>query len=153
MKKNIISFKLLRIDKTGYHPICTLVINGKKGRFVIDTGASKTVMDTNRILLFADKKGIKKHHELSTGLGTSSMPSSLIFIPSLKIGTLELKNVEMVLLDLSHVNATYELLNHKAIDGVLGNDILKNLGAIISFPAKTITINPQKHHTNKTLQL
>ena len=78
------------------------------------------------------------------------MESKMVKINSVKIGTYEIKNFQMILLDLSHVNSTYQMLNHKPLDGVLGNDVLKKANAVISFPSKTVIISIKKVSPNST---
>ncbi len=138
MKKPQIKFRLIKLERKGYHPVCTLLVNNCIARFVIDTGASHTVMDFNRIEIFADKTSVKSNNELSTGLGTSSMQSMMVRIKSMEIDTIKIHNYKMILLDLSHINATYEAMGIKAIDGVLGTDIMYKYKATLSFATKTI---------------
>ncbi|OQA10334.1 MAG: hypothetical protein BWY67_01178 [Bacteroidetes bacterium ADurb.Bin397] len=46
----------------------------------------------------------------------------------------------MVLLDLSHVNQSYEILKLKPVDGVIGGDLLKRYEAIIDYSKKTLVL-------------
>lgn len=141
MKKNILKFRLIRLERNGCHPVCSITINGTKARFVVDTGASHTVMDLNRIHQFVNAAAIQLNPELSTGLGTSSMQSSMVKIKALQLDKKELKKFKMILLDLSHINNTYQALGFPPIDGVIGTDILNKFKATISFASKTITFN------------
>lgn len=142
-KKYNIDLKLIRIDKNGCHLSLSGKINGRKANLIIDTGASQTVFDKNRIGLFLGHEEFEKVHSLSSGLGTSSMESHLVKVPGLMIGDLEIKNEKMVLLDLSHVNQSYEMMNKKPIDGVIGGDILKKYRAVIDYPRKKLTLVKQ----------
>jgi hypothetical protein len=45
-----------------------------------------------------------------------------------------------IVLDLSHVNKSYEMIGLKPIDGVIGSDLLMKLKARIDFLAKTLKI-------------
>lgn len=138
--KITIKLSLIRIDKRG----CHLAVKGKIGRrnirLVVDTGASQTVFDKNRIEELIGHHDFEKTDTLSSGLGTNDMESHLVKIRGLKIGDIEIKNEKVVLLDLSHVNRSYEMMKMKPIDGVLGGDILKRHKAVIDYGKKTLTM-------------
>jgi predicted aspartyl protease len=119
-------------------------INGKNARLLIDTGASRTVFDQERIMQFVSQKIFESNDKLSTGLGTNSMPTSMVSLKSLKIGDLLIDNFQAVLLDLQHVNNTYYKLGHTAIDGVLGNDILVKYKAVIDYKKLELSLSLKK---------
>jgi predicted aspartyl protease len=139
-KKYIIKLKLIRIDKKGSHLSVSAKINGKKANMIVDTGASQTVLDKSRINNFIDHNKFEKVDSLSSGLGTNTMESHLVKIVKLKIGDLEINNEKMILLDLSHVNQSYEIMKKKAIDGVIGGDILKKYKARIDYAKKELVL-------------
>jgi predicted aspartyl protease len=128
-----IDISSILIEDDGFHILLSSEINGIPARMLIDTGASRTVFDLERIQQFVSDKFFEQHDKLSTGLGTDSMPTSTVVIKKLKIGDLELEDFSAVLLDLQHVNGTYNKLGHEAIDGVLGNDILVKYNAVINY--------------------
>ena len=65
---------------------------------------------------------------------------AVTFTPVIKIGELEIENYRTVLLDLSHVNASYEQVGLKPVDGVLGSDILKMYKAVIDYEKKIVKL-------------
>ncbi len=142
--KTKIPLKILKIEKDGFHLSVTARINGKPAHLVVDTGASRSVFDKDRIKKFLDKEEIKDIEKLSTGLGTNSMQSQSTSLDSFKIGKLELKAFDCILLDLTHVNHSYELLGLKAVEGVLGSDILKKYNAIVDFGKKFMILQEVK---------
>ena len=81
------------------------------------------------------------NEHISSGLGTNSMESHTIVLKKLQVGELLLKNYEVFLLDLSHVNQTYIKLKYKPLDGVIGGDILMLSKAIINYKKNTLTLN------------
>lgn len=139
-KKHTIRLRLIRIDKSGCHLAVTAKIKRKNVRLVLDTGASQTVFDINRISDFVGHSDFEKITSLTSGLGTNTMESHLVFVPGFKIGTLEIKDEKMVLLDLSHVNQSYEMMNMKPIDGVLGGDLLRRYNAVIDYEKKVLIL-------------
>src|SRR6267378_1021205 len=102
MNSAIISIKLLSIEDDGFHLQLKIRINGKPANVLVDTGASKTVFDKERVKKFKKKK-FDRHEKFSTGLGTSNMESHSTLISSIRIGKIEIKNYSAVLLDLHHV--------------------------------------------------
>lgn len=107
---------------------------------VLDTGASQTVLDKNRVHRFVDEKEFEKNEALSTGLGTNSMESHIVHIRKMQLGNLIIKEAQLILLDLSIVNASYEQIGMKPIDGILGGDVLMMHAAVIDFRKKTLKL-------------
>ncbi len=141
MKRTRIPLRLVHVDEQGYHIFVRAMINGRIANLLVDTGASKTVFDSNRIEKFASKNTMVKNDQISTGLGTNSMQSHTIELKRMKLGDLILKKAEIFLLDLSHVNETYVKLNYKPLDGVLGGDILKKYNAVIDYKKKIVVLD------------
>jgi predicted aspartyl protease len=132
--------KVLSIEGDGYHLYIDAKINGHNAHLLVDTGASKTVFDSNRIVNFSDENKLVELDKLSTGLGTDSMRGHLIDIDEIKLGTIKVKNYRGLALDLSHVNASYSKMGLQPIDGVLGSDILHKYNAIIDYKNQELTL-------------
>ena len=135
MRKKIcnIDLELVPIDDDGFHMMVNGKINGINIRMLIDTGASKSVFDKNRISAILDIKDFESMEQLSTGLGTNTMQSEMADIELFSIGNVEIKKSPVVILDLSHVNESYEMIGDKGIDGVLGSDFLQYHNAVIYY--------------------
>ena len=136
-----IPIKLLSIDNDGFHLLAVLKINNKKALVIIDTGASRSVFDKERIKRFVKTRSKKIKDKLSTGLGTNTMESHHVKIDSITIGKLKLKDYATVLLDLSHVNNSYRQLGLAEIDGVLGSDILHRYKAVIDYKKAALKLS------------
>ena len=121
------------IENNGYHLLIEAILNNKKANMLIDTGASQTVFDKNRITNFVGKINFDLNDKLSTGLGTNSMQSHRTTIRKIKLGDILIKDYDAILLDLSHVNRSYKKLKLKPIDGVVGSDLLLRYKAIINY--------------------
>lgn len=135
-----IPFKVLSLDGEGYHLMLKIHINKKVANVIIDTGASKTVLDKTLIMKYVTDKNFDVHDKLSSGLGTNTMESRVTVIKRLKIGTLEISDYQTILLDLSHVNSSYEQIGLKPVVGVLGSDILVKHRAVIDYEKKTLKL-------------
>lgn len=142
--QTIVPFKILNIDNEGFHLLAKIHINKKMARVILDTGASKTVFDKVRIEKFVTERNFQVHEKMSSGLGTSTMQSQIALIKKIKIGAIEFENYKAVLLDLSHVNQSYEQINLAAIDGVLGSDILLKYRAVIDYEKKALKLKYTK---------
>lgn len=118
------------------HLTLPLSIKGNKLLFILDTGASNTVIDFS----VAKKIGLKlkTHHKEGAGLGSSSLKvyrvgkTIIHFQNSISLPS------NMGSMDLSHVIDALKSKGAKEIHGVIGNDILKKFGAIIDYKTKTL---------------
>lgn len=128
-----VPIRLVEIADSGFHIAVSAFINGNLANVLIDTGASQTVFDKNRINLFSDELELQKTEQLSKGLGTDSMEGYQFSINQFILGDLLLDDFEVVALDLSHINASYSELKLPAIDMVLGGDFLKRYCALINY--------------------
>lgn len=95
-----IPIRLLSIENDGFHLLIKIYINEKLANVLVDTGASKTIFDTNRIKHFVGNTRFDLNDKLSAGLGTNSMKSHKVILKKLTIGDLKLQNYQTVLIDL-----------------------------------------------------
>jgi predicted aspartyl protease len=137
---NRLKIELLPIEEDGYHIFLEAVINGVKARLLLDTGASRTVFDEERIRAFINKENpsFKKIDKLSTGLGTNTMESHSIILEEFRLGETIFKDYQAVALNMEHVNQSYRMIGHQQIDGVLGGDLLQKLKAVVDYSRKEV---------------
>lgn len=128
-----IPIRFVAIEKSGVHVAVSGFVNGNLANILIDTGASQSVFDKNRIYLFSDQSEFESADKLSKGLGTDSMEGFKFVIDQFLLGDLLLEPYEIVALDLSHINASYNELGHAPIDIVLGGDFLKTYRSVIDY--------------------
>jgi predicted aspartyl protease len=116
------------------------MINGQPARLLIDTGASRTVFDSERIKAFLPGEDLhfEKIDKLSTGLGTNTMESHTVILKEFCLGESVFDDYQTVILNMEHVNQSYRMLSFPEIDGVLGGDLLHKLKAIIDYRKKQI---------------
>ncbi|GAA4140214.1 hypothetical protein GCM10022216_19110 [Sphingobacterium kyonggiense] len=144
-----IPFERINLQADGYHIITEVRLFDKTFKLVIDTGASKTVLDKTTLL----ESGIAEDNFentdiLSTGLGTNSMESFMLTIPEIKLQDWNIKNFTVAVLDLSSINFAYNQIGLEPVIGVLGGDILQQYGAIIDYKKQTLTLNQRKLSLN-----
>ncbi|MDG5490790.1 retropepsin-like aspartic protease [Psychroserpens sp. SPM9] len=123
----------LKLTKTNHFEI-KATINGVKGRFILDTGASSSCVGFEAIETF--KLIAKDSNIKAAGAGATDMLTQLSKKNTLKIGKWKKDKVALVLFNLTHVNTA--LTTHKAqpVDGIIGADILKKSKAIIDYDQK-----------------
>jgi predicted aspartyl protease len=128
-KKKYYSIKLKK-TKTNHFEL-KAKINGVKGRFILDTGASNTCVDVNLANHF--KLKALDSETKAAGAGATEMNTQEASDVKIKIGKWKYHQLHLVLLDLLHINTA--LTNHhaKPIDGIIGADILKKGKAIIDY--------------------
>ena len=144
-----IPFEVISLQADGFHIITEVEIFEKKFKMVIDTGASKTVLDKETLL----NSGINEEEFLitdilSTGLGTNNMQSFMITIPLMKLSDWSTRNFTAAVLDLSSINFAYSQIGLDPVIGVLGGDILQLFGAKIDYKKNTLTLNQRKLNLN-----
>ena len=134
LKKFLLSqgFSVLELERTQTdHFAIAAEINGVAGRFIVDTGASNTCVGLDRIAHFGmESEGSEIK---AAGAGSSELETAVSAGNRLLIGTWEQTGLQVVLIDLSHVNKA--LANHEAppVDGILGADVLRLGRAVIDY--------------------
>ncbi|HNQ61681.1 MAG TPA: aspartyl protease family protein [Bacteroidia bacterium] len=139
-KTVVVPIQILDIEEDGFHLLIEAKIGGKVALLLIDSGASRTVFDINRIKVFTADQWFEPHDKLSTGLGTNTMVTHTTELSDLEIGELSLPGFKAVLLDLGHVNESYLKLNLHPIDGVLGSDVLLKYKAVIDYGRRELLL-------------
>lgn len=142
---SIIPLELTAIEEDGFHIMVEVHVNGIPARMLVDTGASRSVFDQERIGRFFDgNPQMEENEKKSTGLGTRDMISQGLYLDELSIGELRIRKYPAVVLDMSHVNQSYKELGLPPIDGVLGSDILMKYGAVVNYGKGNMRINKRR---------
>ena len=139
-----IPINIINIDGDGFHIVTEGFINGRTARFVVDTGASRTVFDKDRILNYTNNPEFAEKEGLSAGIGGTDISSFIFNIEELSFGDLKINDYQAVAMDLSNINTSYEMIKLPPIDGVLGGDLLRKHNAVISYRLKKIRLFPTK---------
>ena len=131
-------FRLLDIEGDGFHVMIEGKINGMEARFLVDTGASRSVFDPQVITRFVENPTFEKKLGITAGVGGSDLESSTFIIDSLSFGDIEIRHYEAVALDLENVHETYQKLGLPAIDGIIGGNLLYRLKATLNYRLRKI---------------
>jgi len=119
-----------RVTKT-QHLMVKASINGVRGNFILDTGASNSCVGFEGIELFGLKASRSKTK--ATGAGASGMFTQLSKNNRMQIGRWKSKDFHLVIFDLSHVNNALTQHKAKAVEGIIGADVLLEGKAIIDY--------------------
>lgn len=135
-----IPIKIVELESGNYHLLVESVFaDGKKGFWVIDTGASKTVFDKNLSRYFIDdnETGEELHGAMPT---ETPLESTIGTLGKVRFEKFELKNAKVALLDLDHINALYDRTCGIKICGLLGSDVLVKNEALIDYKRKLLVL-------------
>ena len=137
-----VPLQLLDIEGEGFHIMVKGMIHGKEARFLIDTGASRSVFDPNTITDFIDNVAFEKKEGMTAGVGSSDLESATFMIEVFSIGELEIHDYEAVALDLENIHEMYGKLGLPRIDGIIGGDLLKRYKSVINYKGKKLRLTP-----------
>ena len=134
LEKGYIKVKL-KLTKTNHFEI-KATLNGVKGLFILDTGASNSCVGFEAIDTF--KLKAKDSEIKAAGAGATDMLTQVSKKNKLKIGKWKKDKVPLILFNLTHVNTALKHHNSKPVDGIIGADILKKAKAIIDYDKKYV---------------
>jgi len=121
-----IPFKVLKTQ----HLLIKGTINGVKGNFILDTGASNSCMgfeSVDRFLLNAQFSETK-----AAGAGAVGMETQLAKNNEIQMGRWK-KKFHLIVFDMRHVNEALIQYKTKPVDGIIGADVLLKGKAIIDY--------------------
>jgi hypothetical protein len=127
-----VKFVITEMQGGGFHPFITVTIEGKKCRFLIDTGASKSVIDKHFYETKLNRK-LKVIRQETTGLHSTVMESYIGSLKKLTIGKLDISGYIIAAVDLLHVNTAYHKMKLKKIQGILGSDLMQKHNMVIDY--------------------
>ncbi|MBO3099266.1 clan AA aspartic protease [Gelidibacter sp. DF109] len=134
LEKGYIKVKL-KLTKTNHFEI-KATLNGVKGLFILDTGASNSCVGFEAIETF--NLTAKDSEIMAAGAGATDMLTQISKKNKLKIGKWKKDKVALVLFNLTHVNTALLNYNSKPVDGIIGADILKKAKAIIDYDKRYV---------------
>ena len=130
LKKNNYKKINFKVSKT-QHLLIKARINGVKGNFILDTGASNSCVGFESIELFQLNAG--KSKTKAAGAGGTGMFTQLTKNNTLQLGRWKASEFHLIIFDLSHVNEALTQYKAKPVEGIIGADILLRGKAIIDY--------------------
>jgi predicted aspartyl protease len=132
LNKGYIKVKL-HLTKTNHFEI-KVTLNGVKGLFILDTGASNSCVGFEAVETF--KLKAKDSEIKAAGAGATDMLTQISKKNMVKIGRWKKDKIALILFNLTHVNTALINHNSKPVDGIIGADLLKKGKAIIDYDTK-----------------
>lgn len=148
-KKKYIKIKLKKIVTN--HLELSAKINGVKGRFILDTGASNSCVGLDLIDFF--KLTTEESDVKAAGAGATDMETQKSENNTLQIGKWRTKKCNLVLFNLVHVNTALVQHDAEEVHGIIGADILENGKAFIDYNKKVLYLKKVKDKKFKKLGL
>jgi hypothetical protein len=139
-KKKYIKIKLKRIATN--HLELKAKINGIKGRFILDTGASNSCVGLDLIEYF--NLDAEESETKAAGAGATDMETLQSKKNNLKIGDWKTTKCHLVLFNLSHVNTALVQHNAKEVHGIIGADVLQKGKAFIDYNKNLLYLKKTK---------
>jgi hypothetical protein len=106
--------------------------------WVVDTGASKSVMDKEVAARFAGDESVGL---MATGLGKEMVETSAGLTGTLELGGFRFDPLRVAVVDLHHINEEYARFTDKRIAGLLGSDFFYRENAVIDYAARIIRVS------------
>ena len=122
-----VKFKVLKTQ----HLLITAKINGIKGNFILDTGASNSCVGLEGIEKFQLFTEISETK--AAGAGATGMETQLSKDNSLQLSRWKFNNLNLVIFDMFHVNLALQQYKMKPVDGIIGADVLLHGKGIIDY--------------------
>jgi len=140
-----IPLKLIELERENYHILIEGYFEDETPCcWIIDTGASKTVLDVNLKAYYQLLDTNDTDDYQSAGITQGTLETSVGEMFSLRFNSLEITNQKVALIDLDHVNGIYSKYANYQIAGLLGGDILMQYKCRIDYDNQTIQFtNPE----------
>lgn len=127
-----IKFKVLKTQ----HLLVSAKINGIKGNFILDTGASNSFISTEAIEKF--NLIVKISKDKAAGVGASGMEMQISTNNHLKMSYWFFNKFNIAVLNLQHVNTALQHYKMKPVDGIIGADVLLQGNGIIDYSNRVL---------------
>ena len=130
--KPIRQFVLIPIIREKSHHITVAArLAGRSARFIIDTGAGGTIIDSEAVSHY--KLKLSSALRKGGGVGSAAMRMNYVAEHDLTLFGLDLSSTKLLTLDLSHVNAGLKKCKVEPVVGVIGADMLWQRRAVIDY--------------------
>lgn len=134
-----IPFELIEIEKSSFHPVINITLKGESYLFVIDTGASRTVIHSELAAQFP-RIDMGTSEPFAASITAESLSVTMVCIDNLYLGENQFTNIQAFSADLSSISSYYETITGKRLYGLLGCDFMINTKATMNFTKKILTL-------------
>ena len=132
--------ELIELEDDNYHLLVSSVFaDGRKGCWLIDTGASKSIFDKTRESDYTLLEGLSEDLH-SAGIGDDPIKSEVANLNPFSFSGMKIENMKVAVLDLTHINQLYAASTDVEICGLLGGDFLVRYQAVIDYNKKQLLL-------------
>src|SRR5215470_8279418 len=124
------------LDNCRELPIVKATVNNKQFHFLLDTGASLTLLNQKSFSSIETRE-----ITMESWNGTTGAPAHEVTLRDFTIGDHSLFNLKLVAVDLTTVERSCQ----KRVDGVLGADLISRLGLTIDLKNHIANVDPDAH--------
>lgn len=136
-----IRFRVIDFDDDGYHWLVECSVNNADYWLVVDTGATRTVIDQSVL----GEIEVKSHPQgLVIGFGSQTNSIDTATLSSVWIGGIEFTNLEVAVADLSNLIELYTDMANAKLAGILGCDFLMQNTSSINIQQRRIYLKLTK---------
>jgi hypothetical protein len=114
-----------------HHITVVARLAGRPARFIVDTGAGGTVLDSGAVSKYNLK--LSSASGKGGGVGSATMRMNYVAKHDLTLLDLDLSDTKLLSLNLSHVNVGLKSARVAPVVGVLGADVLWRRHAVIDY--------------------
>lgn len=140
-----IPMELVELEDNSYHIIVPAQIGSIEGDFIIDTGASVTVVDRHTPFTYEPLAGVAEVNSGSVGGQIEEV--EMANIPEMRVGGHAVREVHAAVIDLDYVNSLYDKHLRRRVAGLLGCDFLVRFGAVIDYGNRTLTLKVSEENS------
>jgi len=119
------------------HYLIEAKINGIKGKFILDSGASNScvcITKENKFKLDTKKSKIDASSATSEMSNTSISKKNLVSISKWE------NTIDLVTFNMSHINKTFNEKEIESVDGIIGADLLKKSKAVLDYKSNKLCL-------------
>ena len=123
------------------HHVITGQLNGQPARFILDTGANRSVVHSAH----ADAFGLTARRAapgVAMGLG-GALRASMANIESLSLGGVDIRQGSLMLADLSQMEAVLGRLSGEPVHGIIGQDVMTEHRAVVDVARHVLHLQAQ----------
>lgn len=128
----VIAMEGIELSDGGVHILIRGKVDDKDLYFIVDTGASHSVIDMNWAKENLDHNEFILAEIPAHGIG-SSVEVHRVSLHKMEIGELVLQDRKVALIDFTSINNVYKQEGIEEVQGIIGGDILRDHGAIIDY--------------------
>jgi hypothetical protein len=128
----VIALERIELSDGGIHILIRGKVDDKSMYFIVDTGASHSVIDMNWARENLDNNDFILAEIPAHGIG-ASVEVHRVTLHKMEIGDLVLQERKVALIDFTSINNVYKQEGIEEVQGIIGGDILRDHGAIIDY--------------------